>query len=125
MQKLTPLLKQYLKVKSEHEESILLFRMCDFYETFYKDAKIASKGLNIALTSRPQGKGNRVPLAGIPVKAADRYIAKLIKAGLKVAICEQLEDPAMAKGIVKRGVTEVSPLHTTIHEYHISEISPS
>jgi DNA mismatch repair protein MutS len=107
MQKLTPLLKQYLKVKAEHEESILLFRMGDFYETFYKDAEIASKVLNIALTSRSHGKGNRVPLAGIPVKAADRYITALIKAGLKVAICEQLEDPALAKGIVKRGVTEV------------------
>lgn len=107
MQKLTPLLKQYLKVKSEHEESILLFRMGDFYETFYEDAEIASKVLSIALTSRSHGKGNRVPLAGIPVKAADRYITRLIKAGLKVAICEQLEDPAMAKGIVKRGVTEV------------------
>jgi DNA mismatch repair protein MutS len=107
MQKLTPLLKQYLKVKSEHEESILLFRMGDFYETFYKDAEIAAKVLNIALTSRAHGKGNRIPLAGIPVKAADRYITQLIKAGLKVAICEQLEDPALAKGIVNRGVTEV------------------
>ncbi len=107
MQKLTPLLKQYLKVKADHKQSILLFRMGDFYETFYKDAEIASKVLNIALTSRPHGKSNRVPLAGIPVKAADRYITQLINAGFKVAICEQLEDPAIAKGIVKRGVTEV------------------
>lgn len=107
MQKLTPLLKQYLKIKSDHEGSILLFRMGDFYETFYKDAEIAARVLNIALTSRSHGKGNRIPLAGIPVKAADRYITTLIKAGLKVAICEQLEDPALAKGLVKRGVTEV------------------
>jgi DNA mismatch repair protein MutS len=107
MQKLTPLLKQYLKAKSEYEDSILLFRMGDFYETFFDDAKTASKVLNITLTSRSHGKGNSVPLAGIPVKAADHYITKLIQAGLKVAICDQLEDPAKAKGIVKRGVTEV------------------
>ena len=88
MQKSTPILKQYFKVKSDYEDSILLFRMGDFYETFYKDAEIASSVLNIALTSRTYGKGNRVPLAGIPVKAADNYITKLIKAGLKVAICE-------------------------------------
>ncbi|MCK4577059.1 DNA mismatch repair protein MutS [candidate division WOR-3 bacterium] len=107
MQKITPLLKQYFKVKSEYEDSILLFRMGDFYETFFKDAEIASSVLNIALTSRAHGKDNRIPLAGIPVKAADNYITKLIKAGLKVAICEQLEDPALAKGIVKRDVVEV------------------
>ncbi len=107
MQKSTPILKQYFKVKSDYEDSILLFRMGDFYETFYKDAEIASSVLNIALTSRKYGKGNRVPLAGIPVKAADNYITKLIKAGLKVAICEQLEEPTLSKGIVKRGVVEV------------------
>ena len=107
MQKSTPILKQYFKVKSDYEDSILLFRMGDFYETFYKDAEIASSVLNIALTSRTYGKGNRVPLAGIPVKAADNYITKLIKAGLKVAICEQLEHPTLSKGIVKRGVVEV------------------
>jgi len=107
MQKLTPLLKQYFRIKSAHEDSILLFRMGDFYETFFKDAEIASKILQIVLTSRSHAKGNRIPLAGIPVKAADNYIAKLIKAGFKVAICEQLEDPALAKGIVKRDVVEV------------------
>ena len=107
MQKITPLLKQYFRVKSDYEDSILLFRMGDFYETFFKDAEIASKVLNIALTSRSHGKGNRVPLAGIPVKAADNYITKLIKAGLKVAICEQLEDSALSKGLVKRDVVEV------------------
>ncbi len=107
MHKVTPLLKQYLKIKSEHEDSLLLFRMGDFYETFFKDAELASKILHIALTSRSHGKSNRIPLAGIPVKAADNYITKLIKAGVKVSICEQLEDPALAKGIVKRDVVEV------------------
>ncbi|TET17381.1 MAG: DNA mismatch repair protein MutS, partial [Candidatus Cloacimonadota bacterium] len=107
MEEPTPLLKQYFKLKAQYEDSILLFRMGDFYETFFKDAEIASKILNIALTSRPHGKGNRVPLAGIPVKAADNYITKLIRAGLKVAICEQVEDPALARGIVKQDVVEV------------------
>jgi DNA mismatch repair protein MutS len=117
MKKLTPLLKQYYKVKSEYEDSILLFRMGDFYETFYKDAETASKVLSIALTSRAYGKGNRVPLAGIPVKAAENYITKLIKAGLKVAICEQLEDPALTKGLVKRDVVEVITPGTVTHPH--------
>ncbi len=107
MYKITPLLKQYFRVKSNYDDCILLFRMGDFYETFFKDAEIASQVLNIALTSRPHGKEDRVPLAGIPVKAANNYITKLIKAGLKVAICEQLEDPSLARGIVKRDVVEV------------------
>lgn len=107
MQKTTPLLKQYFRVKSKHEDCILLFRMGDFYETFFNDAKIASKVLSIALTSRSHGKSNRVPLAGIPIKAADNYINKLIKAGYKIAICEQLEDASQSKGLVKRDVVEV------------------
>jgi DNA mismatch repair protein MutS len=107
MQKTTPLLKQYFQVKSKYEDCVLLFRMGDFYETFFKDAEIASKVLSIALTSRSHGKGNRVPLAGIPIKAADNYINKLIKAGYKVAICEQLEEASQAKGLVKRDVVEV------------------
>jgi len=107
MQKITPLLKQYFRVKSKYKDCILLFRMGDFYETFFKDAEIASKVLNIVLTSRSHGKSNRVPLAGIPVKAADNYITKLIRAGLKVAICEQIENPAFSKGLVKRDVVEV------------------
>ncbi len=104
---MSSLLKQYLDIKKEYKDTILLFHIGDFYETFYEDAKIASKTLNITLTSKPMGKGVRVPLAGIPIKAANSYIDKLIKAGLKVAICEQTEDPKSSKGLVKREVVEV------------------
>jgi DNA mismatch repair protein MutS len=105
--KLTPLLKQYHQIKAHHQDAILLFRMGDFYETFYDDAKVAAKVLGIALTSRPHGKGVRVPLAGVPIKSAETYIAKLVKAGHKVAVCEQVEDPRQAKTVVKRDVIEV------------------
>ncbi len=107
MTKATPLLKQYHRIKSGHPDCILLFRMGDFYETFYQDAEIASKVLGIALTSRPHGKKERVPLAGVPFRSVDSHIAKLVTSGYKVAICEQLEDPKAAGVIVKRGVTEV------------------
>jgi DNA mismatch repair protein MutS len=104
---LSSLLKQYLNIKKEHKDTILLFHIGDFYETFYDDAKIASKILNITLTSKPMGKGIRVPLAGIPIKAANSYIDKLIRAGQKVAICEQKDDTKTKKGLVKREVVEV------------------
>jgi DNA mismatch repair protein MutS len=105
--KLTPLLKQYHAIKAQHKDSILLFRMGDFYEMFYEDAVFGSRVLGIALTSRPHGKGARVPLAGVPYRAVDSYVAKLVKAGYRVAICEQTEDPRLAKTVVQRGVTEV------------------
>ena len=104
---MSSLLKQYLNIKKEYKDTILLFHIGDFYETFYDDAKIASKILNITLTSKPMGKGVRVPLAGIPIKAANSYIDKLIKAGQKVAICEQKDDTKTKKGLVKREVVEV------------------
>lgn len=104
---MSSLLKQYLDIKKEYKDTILLFHIGDFYETFYDDAKITSKTLNITLTSKPMGKGVRVPLAGIPIKASNSYIDKLIRAGLKVAICEQAEDPKTSKGLVKREVVEV------------------
>jgi DNA mismatch repair protein MutS len=104
---LTPILKQYLKVKKKYQDSILLFHIGDFYETFYEDAKAASKTLDITLTSKPMGKDVRVPLAGIPIKAADSYIEKLVRSGKKVAICEQVEDAKASKGLVKREVVEV------------------
>jgi len=107
MPALTPLLKQYREIKSKFRDAILLFRVGDFYETFYEDAKTTSKVLNITLTSRPHGKNNRIPLAGVPVKAADGYIAKLVRAGYRVAVCEQLEEPQKGKAVVKRDVVEV------------------
>lgn len=104
MNQITPMMRQYLQIKEKMKDTILFFRLGDFYEMFFDDAKIASKILGITLTSRESGKGNKVPLAGIPYHAADGYISRLIKAGKKVAICEQMEDPKLAKGIVKREI---------------------
>lgn len=98
----TPLLQQYREIKARHKSSILFFRMGDFYEMFFEDAELASRVLNITLTSR----GDGVPLAGVPVKAATEYLRQLIAHGHRVAICEQVEDPRLAKGIVRREVVE-------------------
>ncbi|MFQ6032376.1 MAG: DNA mismatch repair protein MutS, partial [Candidatus Zixiibacteriota bacterium] len=106
-EEITPLMNQYIKIKSQYPDEILFFRMGDFYEMFGEDAKVASKILGIALTSRGHIKGEKIPLAGIPYHAADRYLAKLLRAGKKVVVCEQVEDPKFAKGIVKRDVVEV------------------
>lgn len=107
MNDFTPLMAQYRRIKSEHADCILLFRVGDFYETFYEDAVEVSRILNIALTTRDKHKKNPVPLAGVPFHAADAYITRLLSAGKKVAVCEQVEDPAKAKGLVKREVIEV------------------
>lgn len=104
---LTPMLAQYHSIKAQYPDAILLFRLGDFYETFYEDAKIVSKVLNIVLTSRPAGKNKRIPMAGIPHHALNSYVHKLIHSGYKVAICEQIEDPSKAKGIVRREVVRV------------------
>jgi DNA mismatch repair protein MutS len=104
---LTPLMKQYFGVKEQHPDAIVLFRLGDFYEMFGEDAKTASSLLQIALTTRDRGKDDPVPMCGVPYFSADSYIAKLIKAGHKVAVCEQVEDPKLAKGIVERKVVRV------------------
>lgn len=104
---LTPAMKQYMELKSRYQDSILFFRMGDFYEMFFEDAVIASKILEITLTSRNKNKEGSIPLCGIPYHAAPSYIAKLIEKGLKVAICEQIEDPKHATGVVKRDVVRV------------------
>ena len=101
------MLAQYHAIKERYPDAILLFRLSDFYEAFYEDAKIVSKVLNIVLTSRPAGKNQRIPMAGIPHHALNGYVHKLIHSGYKVAICEQLEDPSQAKGIVRREVVRV------------------
>src|SRR5512137_823214 len=106
-QRETPLMTQYRKVKEKYPDMILLFRMGDFFETFENDAVIASKVLGITLTKRSNGAASEVPLAGFPHHALDNYLPKLVKAGYRVAVCEQLEDPKFAKGIVKRDVIEV------------------
>ena len=100
-------MRQYVEIKEKHKDCILFFRMGDFYEMFFEDAVTASKAMEITLTSRNKGKENSIPLCGIPYHAASSYIAKLIEKGFKVAICEQVEDPKKAKGIVKREVVRV------------------
>src|SRR3989304_161048 len=103
---MTPLMEQYSKIKSRHKDAMLLFRLGDFYEMFYEDAKTASKVLGIALTSRTKGE-NCIPMAGVPYHSANTYINRLLKAGHKVAICEQMEDAEDAVGIVDRDVVRV------------------
>ena len=103
----TPLMKQYAQVKAKHPDTILLFRMGDFFETFEEDAKITSRVLGITLTRRGNGAAGEIPLAGFPHHALDAYLPKLLKAGHRVAVCEQMEDPRFARGIVKREVIEV------------------
>jgi len=103
----TPLMAQYFKVKEAHPDTILLFRVGDFFETFDEDAKLASKVLGITLTRRANGAAEDVPLAGFPHHAIDNYLPKLVRAGYRVAVCEQVENPKFAKGIVKREVVEV------------------
>lgn len=106
--KLTPMLQQYLEIKEQHKDTILFYRMGDFYEMFFDDAIHASKLLGITLTSRnKKDDKNQVPMCGVPFHAVDGYLAKLVKAGQRVAICEQVEDPAEAKGIVKREVVKI------------------
>ena len=103
----TPLMKQYNAIKAKHPGALLLFRVGDFYETFGEDAVTASKVLDIVLTKRSNGAASQVELAGFPHHALDNYLPKLVRAGYRVAICDQLEDPKLVKGIVKRGVTEL------------------
>jgi DNA mismatch repair protein MutS len=104
---ITPIRQQYLRIKKKYPETIVFFRLGDFYETFDEDARITSKELEIVLTSREMGKGNKIPMAGIPYHAVDNYLAKLINRGYKVAICEQLTKPGELKGIVQRDVIRV------------------
>ena len=114
--KTTPLMDQYLDIKADYRDVLLLYRMGDFYETFYDDAKLLSKTIGIALTKRAHGKSADVPLAGFPYHALDNYLPKLLNAGLRVAICEQVEDPKLAKGIVKREVVEIASPGATLSE---------
>lgn len=116
MSELTPLMKQYYAIKEQHADSIVLFRLGDFYEMFGEDAKVAAGILQIALTSRDKGKDDPMPMCGVPYFSVDAYIAKLIKAGHKVAICEQVEDPKQAKGIVQREVVRVITPGTHVPE---------
>jgi DNA mismatch repair protein MutS len=115
------MMAQYFGVKKEHPDAIVLFRMGDFYETFFDDAVVASKVLGIALTSRSREGEKKIPLAGVPYHAVDTYIARLVRAGHKVAICEQVENPKEAKGLVKRKVVEVITPGTVTSEVLLEE----
>lgn len=103
----TPLMKQYFEIKAQHPDAVLLFRCGDFYETFSTDAIKSAEVLGITLTRRANGSARSVELAGFPHHALDTYLPKLVRAGLRVAICDQLEDPKLTKKLVKRGVTEL------------------
>ena len=126
MAELTPMMKQYLELKEQNPDSILFFRLGDFYEMFAEDAKLASQELDLTLTSRDRGKRakpeeEQVPMCGIPYHASESYIARLIAKGYKVAICEQMEDPALAKGLVKRDIIRVVTPGTVTSEGCLEE----
>src|SRR5215204_6584767 len=104
----TPAMRQYLDAKRQYRDAIVFFRMGDFYEMFYEDALVASRALDLTLTSRSKDAGgNGIPMCGLPYHAVDGYLARLVKKGFRVAICEQVEDPKRAKGLVKREVVRV------------------
>src|ERR1700752_2808491 len=103
----TPAMRQYLDAKQQHRDAILFFRMGDFYEMFYEDALVAARALELTLTSRSKDANGGIPIGGGPFHAADRYIGLLVKKGFRVAICDQVEDPRKAKGIVRREVVRV------------------
>jgi DNA mismatch repair protein MutS len=122
----TPVMAQYLQTKAQHPDALLFFRMGDFYELFFEDAVTAAQALSLALTKRGQFKGEDIPLAGVPFHAADAYIAKLIRQGFRVAVCEQLEDPAEAKkrgskSVVRRGIVRVVTPGTLTEETLLEE----
>jgi len=103
----TPLMQQYQSIKSRYPHALVLFRLGDFYELFYEDALLASRELQITLTSRNREKGQPIPMCGVPYHSADGYIARLIRAGFKVAICDQMEQPGPGKKLVRREVVRV------------------
>lgn len=119
------MMKQYLAIKREHPGAILFFRMGDFYEMFMEDAVLAARVLKIALTTRDKGKENSVPMCGIPYHAAQTYLTRLVQAGHKVAICDQVEDPSKARGLVKREVTRIVTPGTVVEDTLLEANQPS
>ena len=115
----TPAMKQFLEAKQKHPDAIILFRMGDFYETFDEDATITSEILSITLTKRSNGSASSTLLAGFPYHSLDQHLHKLLKAGYRVAICEQVEDPKKSKGLVKRKVVEVLSPGTALSERYL------
>ncbi len=121
----TPMLRQYQTIKAQHPDAILMFRLGDFYEMFYDDALVASKKLSLTLTSRGRGTRHEAPMCGVPYHAAEGYIARLIREGFRVAICDQVEDPRKAKGIVRRAVTRVLSPGTVTDEQQLHARAPN
>ncbi len=121
MQKLTPMFEQYLKIKEAHPDALLFYRMGDFYELFFEDAEVAARELQIALTCRNPNAEARVPMCGVPHHSAEQYLSRLLDKGYKVAICDQMEDPRLAKGLVKRAVTRILTPGTVIEESNLKE----
>ena len=115
------MMEQYFKIKDQYRDHILFYRLGDFYEMFFEDAQIASRELDLTLTGRDCGEGNRAPMCGVPFHSSEGYIGKLISKGYKVAICEQTEDPALAKGLVRREVIRVVTPGTVIEDSLLSD----
>ena len=119
--KLSPMMQQYMDIKEAHQDCILFFRLGDFYEMFFEDAKLVSRELELTLTGKNCGLEERAPMCGVPFHSADTYIARLIEKGHKVAICEQTEDPAAAKGLVKREVIRIVTPGTVLSSNMLKE----
>ena len=120
---LTPMMQQYMEVKNKYKDCILFYRLGDFYEMFFDDALTASRELELTLTGRDCGLAERAPMCGVPYHAGEGYLDRLIERGYKVAICEQLEDPALAKGLVQRDVIRVVTPGTVIESAMLDERS--
>ena len=118
---MTPMMEQYFEIKEQYKDYILFYRLGDFYEMFFDDAIIASRELELTLTGRDCGEAERAPMCGVPFHSSEGYIGRLIEKGYKVAICEQVEDPALAKGLVKRDVIRVVTPGTLIETNLLSE----
>ena len=121
MANMTPMMRQYLDMKDKYPGMILFFRLGDFYEMFFDDAKLVSRELELTLTGKSCGMEERAPMCGVPFHSAETYINRLIEKGYKVAICEQMEDPATAKGLVKRDVIRVVTPGTVIEQSMLDE----
>ena len=121
MANLSPMMQQYFQIKEQYPDTLLFFRLGDFYEMFFDDAKLASRELELTLTGRDCGQEERAPMCGVPFHSAETYIARLVAKGYKVAICEQMEDPALAKGLVKRDIVRVITPGTVLESSMLDE----
>ena len=121
MADLSPMMKQYFEIKEQNPDTLLFFRLGDFYELFFEDAKLVSAELDLTLTGRDCGQAERAPMCGVPYHSAEGYLVRLVAKGYKVAICEQMENPAQAKGIVKRDVVRVITPGTVLESSMLDE----